>query len=95
MIVQALGLLAGPTLDADNEDGYLFVVFKPGLLADLEDFKEQLGKLIARIQANPRQPGVSEIRIPGERAFRSREKALREGIEVDRLVYDALTALHG
>ena len=93
-IVQALGLLAGPTLDADNEDGYLFVVFKPELLADLGDFKQQLGKLVARIKANPRQPGVSEIRIPGERAFRSREKALRDGIEIDRLVYEALATLH-
>ena len=94
LIVQALGLLAGPTLDADNEDGYLFVVFNPHLLADLRDFKQQLGNLIARIKANPRQPGVSEIRIPGERSFRSREKALRDGIEIDRLVYEALAALH-
>jgi LDH2 family malate/lactate/ureidoglycolate dehydrogenase len=93
-IVQALGLLAGPPLDADNEDGYLFVVFKPELLTDLGDFKQQLDKLMARIKANPRQPGVSEIRIPGERAFRSRERALREGVEIDRLVYEALAALH-
>ena len=94
LIVQALGLLAGPSLEPDKNDGYLFVVFKPELLVDLGDFKEQVGTLIDRIKATPRQPGVSEIRMPGERGFRCRETGLREGIEVDRLVYDALATLH-
>jgi LDH2 family malate/lactate/ureidoglycolate dehydrogenase len=94
LIVQALGLLAGSALDPDKDDGYLFVVFKPDLLADLDDFKQQVAELIERVKATPRQDEVPEIRIPGERAFRSRERALREGIEIDRLVYDALAALH-
>ncbi len=94
-IVQALGVLAGSALDPSGDDGYLFVVLKPDLLIDPDDFKEQLTALIDRIKATPRQPGVSEIRIPGERAFRSREQALRDGIEIDRVVYDALAALHG
>jgi L-2-hydroxycarboxylate dehydrogenase (NAD+) len=92
-IVQALGVLAGSALDPDKDDGYLFVVLKPDLLTDLEDFKKQVSELIDRIKATPRQPGVSEIRIPGERAFRSRERALRDGIEIDRAVYEALGAL--
>ncbi len=93
-IVQALGVLAGAALDPDADDGYLFVVLKPDLLIDPDDFKEQLTTLIDRIKATPRQLGVDEIRIPGERAFRSREQKLREGIEIDRVVYDALKALH-
>jgi LDH2 family malate/lactate/ureidoglycolate dehydrogenase len=93
LIVQSLGLLAGSSRDPEKDDGYLFLVFKPELLADLGDFKEQVHALIDRIKATPRQPGVSEIRIPGERAFRNRERGLREGIEIDRLVYDALAAL--
>jgi LDH2 family malate/lactate/ureidoglycolate dehydrogenase len=94
LIVQAFGLLAGSALDPDKDDGYLFVVFKPDLLADLDDFKQQVAELIERVKATPRQDEIREIRIPGERAFRSRERALREGIEIDRLVYDALAALH-
>jgi len=93
-IVQAFGLLTGSELDPDKDDGYVFVVFKPDLVVDLDDFKQQLGELIERIKATPRQPEVGEIRIPGERAFRSRERALREGIEIDRLVYEALGTLH-
>jgi L-2-hydroxycarboxylate dehydrogenase (NAD+) len=93
-IVHALGVLAGSALDADKDDGYLFVVMKPDLLIDPDEFKEQLSALIDRIKATPRQPGVSEIRIPGERAFRSRDRALHDGIEIDRVVYDELKALH-
>ena len=93
-IVQALGVLAGSALDPDKDDGYLFVVIKPELLIDPDDFKMQISGLIDRIKAMPCQPGVSEIRIPGERAFRSREQALRDGIEIDRVVYEALKSLH-
>ncbi len=94
LIVQAFGVLAGSAFDPDKDDGYLFVAFKPDLLIDLDDFKQQVSELIDRVKATPRQPGVSEIRIPGERARRSRERALREGIELDRVVYEALAALH-
>ena len=50
-------------------------------------------QLIEDIKATPRQPGIEEIRIPSERAFRSRERALREGLNIDRLVFDSLVAL--
>ncbi len=93
-VVQALGVLAGSAIDPEGDDGYLFVVFKPELLVPLADFKRELGALIERIKSVPRASGVAEIRIPGERAFKSRERLLREGIEVDRFVYDALAAPH-
>jgi LDH2 family malate/lactate/ureidoglycolate dehydrogenase len=94
-IVQALGVLAGSGLDPDGDDGYLFVVFKPDLLVPLDEFKREVTVLIDRIKRVPRATGVEEIRIPGERAFKSRDRLLREGINVDRPVYDALAALHG
>ena len=51
--------------------------------------------LIARVKAIPTQPGVAEIRIPGEQSARNRERLLRAGLDIDRLVYDRLTALAG
>jgi len=48
---------------------------------------------IATIKATPRQEGVDEIRIPGERAYRERERLTREGIEIDRRIQDALIRL--
>ncbi len=93
LIVQALGLLASSGFGPVQDDGYLFVVFKPDLLVEPDAFKRQVSELIERVKATPRQSGVGEIRIPGERAFRERERSLREGIEIDRVVHQALTAL--
>jgi LDH2 family malate/lactate/ureidoglycolate dehydrogenase len=92
-IVQAFGVLAGSALDPGKDDGYLFVAFKPDLLVSRDEFKGQLSELVKRVKDIPRQPGIEEIRIPGERALRSREQALRDGIEIDRAIYDALRAL--
>ena len=72
---------------------YLFIAFKPDLFTPLEDYRRTLAAEIAAIKATPRQEGVDEIRIPGERAYRERARLAREGIEIDRRIHDALTAL--
>ena len=61
----------------------------------LDDLKRELGALIARVKAVPTQPGFAEIRIPGEQSARNRARLLRDGIDIDRLVYDRLAALAG
>jgi LDH2 family malate/lactate/ureidoglycolate dehydrogenase len=93
LMMQALGLLAGSGLDAESDYGYLFVAFRPDLFGPADTFERQVTQLIERIKTTPRQPGVDDIRVPSERAFRSRERALREGLEIDRVVFDALVAL--
>src|SRR5437763_16721970 len=93
LMMQALGLLAGSGLDAESDYGYLFVAFRPDLFGPADTFERQVTHLIERIKATPRQPGVDDIRIPSERAFRSRARALRAGLEIDRVVFDALVAL--
>ena len=47
----------------------------------------------AGLRPRLRQEGVSEIRIPGERGYRERARLSREGIEIDRKIYDALGRL--
>ena len=73
--------------------GYLFIAFKPDLFVPLQDYRRALAAEIAAIKAIPRQEGVAEIRIPGERAYRERARLAREGIVVDRRIHDALIAL--
>src|SRR5258706_7430457 len=85
LMMQALGLLARSGLDAESDYGYLCVAFRPELFGPADTFERQVTQLIERIKATPRQPGVDDIRIPSERAFRSRERALREGLEIDRV----------
>jgi len=72
---------------------YLFIAFKPDLFTPLDDYRRALAAEIAAIKATPRQDGVDEIRIPGERAYRERARLTREGIEIDRRIHDALTQL--
>src|SRR6516165_6472970 len=93
LMMQALGLLAGSGSDAESDHGYLFVAFRPDLFGPAEAFEREVTQLIERIKATQRQPGVDDIRIPSERAFRSRERALHQGLEIDRVVFDALVAL--
>jgi LDH2 family malate/lactate/ureidoglycolate dehydrogenase len=90
LAMHALGVLCG---DTDQRAGYLFIAFKPDLFMPLEDYRRELAAEIARIKATPRQDGVEEIRIPGERGYRERARLAREGIEIDRRIHDALIAL--
>ena len=93
LAMQALGVLAGSGLGDDKTYGYLIMTVKPDLMVPLDDFKRDMSGMLARVKATPRQPGVDEIRLPGERAFRERAHHQRDGIEIDRAIYDTLLAL--
>jgi len=93
LMVQALGVLAGSATDGESEYGYLFIAFRPDLLGPADLFERRVTQLIETVKATPRRADVQEIRIPSERAFRTRERLLREGLEIDRPVFDALVAL--
>jgi LDH2 family malate/lactate/ureidoglycolate dehydrogenase len=100
LIIQAFGLIGGAALppgppDRSRDDGYVLIAFRPDLLVPLDDLKRELNALIARVKAIPGQPGVAEIRIPGEQSARNRQRLLRDGIDIDRLVHDRLAALDG
>lgn len=93
LMIQALGLLGGAAAPGGGgiDRGFLFIVFDPALLLPRERFKEELGTMISRIKALPKQPGVDDIRIPSERGYREREERRAAGvISIDRPVYDRL-----
>jgi LDH2 family malate/lactate/ureidoglycolate dehydrogenase len=93
--VQALGMLGGTALTRGEvrDFGFLFVVFDPGLLMPVSDYQQQLEALISEIKATPRQTGVSEIRIPSERAYAERERRVVEGIDVPRAIVEKIENL--
>jgi LDH2 family malate/lactate/ureidoglycolate dehydrogenase len=93
LAMQALGVLAGSGLGDDKTYGYLIMAIKPDLLLPLDDYRRHMSEMLASVKAAPRQPGVDEIRLPSERAFRERARSLRDGIVIDRSIYDALLAL--
>ena len=93
--IQALGLLAGAALPRGRvqDYGFLFFVVDPGAMLPGDPFARQMADLVKAIQATPRRPGVEEIRLPSQRAFRERDRRRAEGILVDDAVIDALNAL--
>ncbi len=93
--VQALGLLAGAALAHGKvqDYGFLLFVINPDLMLPGGEFPQQMADLVESIKATPRRPGVDEIRIPSERAFRERERRRIEGLVFDRKVIDSLNAL--
>src|SRR5712691_10402061 len=95
LIVQAFGILGGAALVPGNDDGYVFIAFPPDLRVQLAELKGALALLIARVKAVSCRPGFAEIHIPVEQSARNRERLAREGIDIDRLVYDRLRALAG
>ena len=92
LAMHALGVLCSGGAGKENV-GYLFIAFKPDLFVPLADYRRALGAEIEAIRATPRQDGVDEIRIPGERAYRERARREREGLEIDRRIHDGLLAL--
>ena len=93
MAMQALGVLAGAGLGDDKTYGYLIMAINPERTLPGDDFRRHMSEMLAKVKAAPRQPGVEEIRLPGERSSRERARHLREGIEIDRKIYEALLAL--
>jgi LDH2 family malate/lactate/ureidoglycolate dehydrogenase len=93
LAMEAIGSLCAGVRAAGDLLGYMFIAFKPDLFLPLEDYRRDLSQRIAAIKATPRQQGISEIRIPGERSYRERARLTREGIEIDRKIYDALGRL--
>jgi LDH2 family malate/lactate/ureidoglycolate dehydrogenase len=92
LAMHALGVLCGGAAGEESA-GYVVIAFKPDLLTPLHDYRRALAAEIAAIKATPRQEGVDEIRIPGERAYRDRARLTREGFEIDRRIHDALIRL--
>lgn len=93
LAMDALGALTAGTRPADTASGYVFIAFKPDLFLSLDDYRHEVSRRIEMIKATPRRMGVEEIRIPGERGYSTRARLMREGIEIDRKIYDALGRL--
>ena len=93
LAMQSLGVLAGSATDDQKVYGYFFVTFKPDLLMSLDEYKRDMSAMLAQVKAVKKQPGVDNIRLPSENSFKTRARLKKEGIEIDRKIYDALKAV--
>lgn len=85
-------ILAGPLASSaycdcetfDKEWGSTFMAIDPNLLVDIKDFKANCSDLISKVKSSRSKNGTNEIRLPGERAKSSYNKAKNSGyIDVD------------
>ncbi len=93
LALDALGALAATTRGRQEDGGYMFMAFKPDLFLSADDYRREVSRRIETVKATPRREGVDEIRIPGERSYKTRARLLVEGIEIERKVFDALGRL--
>ncbi len=93
LAMDALGALSAGIRSVGAVSGYMFFAFKPDLFVSLDEYRHEVARRIATIKAAPRQDGIADIRIPGERAYATRARLLRQGIEIDRKIHDALLRL--
>jgi L-2-hydroxycarboxylate dehydrogenase (NAD+) len=93
LAMDALGALTVGMRPEESVSGYVFIAFKPDLFLSPEDYRREVSRRIEVIKETPRQMGVGEIRIPGERAYRTRARLMQEGIEIDRKIHTALGRL--
>jgi len=93
LAMQALGVLAGSGLGEDGTYGYLIMAIDPERMLPLGDFKKQMSQMLLKVKSVKRQDGVDEIRLPGERGLRERARLLKEGIVIDKNIYESLLAI--
>ena len=71
--------------------GLLMMTIDPTSFVPLTQFKTEVDRLIAHVKQNRRESGVTEILIPGERAYRQRTVHLAEGLYLDDTLLSQLT----
>ncbi len=93
--IQALGLLAGSFMSKGmvRDYGFLFWAVNPEIMLPGNDFKQHMSQYVREMKALPKRAGVTEIRIPSERASKERERRRVEGVVVKRKVIESLKAL--
>jgi LDH2 family malate/lactate/ureidoglycolate dehydrogenase len=93
LAMDALGALSAGVRSVGAISGYMFFAFKPDQFLSPDEYRHEVTRRISAIKATPRQIGIAEIRIPGERGYATRARRLRHGIEIDRKIHRALLRL--
>ena len=76
--------------------GHFFLAIDPEAFGDAEVFRDAVSEYIAEVKATRRAPGVDEILVPGERAFRERARNLERGeIEIFDEAWERIEKLAG
>ncbi|MCB1741605.1 MAG: Ldh family oxidoreductase [Gammaproteobacteria bacterium] len=98
IVVQLLGAMAAaPAMPLGMVDyGCLFVMMKPDLLMDANEYAEQVAEYARVIRATPPVKGGEPVRMPFDRSRATRERNRQaDAVEVSDTVYERLEAAAG
>jgi LDH2 family malate/lactate/ureidoglycolate dehydrogenase len=85
--------LEGTAVGRQHRQNALTLAIDVARFGDPATFHREVSRLAAVLKALPRDPGVTEILMPGERGSRTAERRRRDGIPVPLAVRDELLAL--
>ena len=101
-----IGLLAGPLLGAKvgkslaesvaeghYDKGNLFIAIDPSSFGDTDVFRSSVFEHLFEVKSTAKSEGTTEIRIPGERAYKERRIRLKDGIIIDRGIWNKINIL--
>ncbi|WP_143322807.1 Ldh family oxidoreductase [Candidimonas nitroreducens] len=93
LAIHALGLMCSTQeLPHQGGPGALMIAVRPDLSGSIDAYRSALSQWLQSVKDAPRQAGMGDIRLPGERSARARAAAELNGIEVAAGVVDALRA---
>src|SRR5581483_5257683 len=90
-----VGAQTGTLVHEDPDLGGILILVDPAAFGPLEDFKSQTDQLVKDIESDPPAEGFDEVRVPGYRSQRLRQRQLDECmVEVEDRVWNDFVALH-
>jgi LDH2 family malate/lactate/ureidoglycolate dehydrogenase len=72
------------------DEGHFFLAIDPALAMPLAEFKARVDRMIREVCDSRSADGAGSFHAPGERAFRRRENALRDGIMLPASIWRRL-----
>ena len=95
MVIRLLALLSGvaPFPADGGEFAFLVIVVDPSLFLPPGEFERGAAEFAAGIRATPPAPGFCAVRMPSDRSIQVRAQRRRDGIEIDRAVYERLDSI--
>lgn len=78
---------------AAGAKGHFFMAVDPAAFGDAAVFRNAASAYVSEIKTSRKAPGVTEIRIPGERSLAQRERSLRDGVAIYEVVWERTAEL--
>ena len=97
----AVQVLSGALVGADAlpakgvNYGLFLLAIDPCVLGDSSEFEAGVSAVVSAVKSARPAAGVQEVLVPGERAWRERERRLQEGIDVPQELLAEISSLAG